>query len=365
MSKPNTYRYLLAATLVWMLGFSTQAQVEESRHITETFLAEKGITVDISNKYGTVNISTWDVDSVKIDIDLVVRAKNYVKMAKIKDGIDFDISSTSHYVIAKTMVGQDKASYRNDINEAVEAIFSSNNSIQIDYEVMIPKHANVRIVNKFGDVYCDDLTGDARIRLSHGDLKASTFTGNTQIDIKFGNGTVREAQNGRFTIEYGRFDLKQANDISIKSKSSTVTIGQVNELKIASRSDKYFIREVNQLYGESTFTDHNIDLLTSKLDIIGKYGEININELPAGFESLKVRTNYTDLNFAFNNDAGYHLDLTQKKVILSYPTSKGNLETSTIPEDDKMTRLVGPIGNTSSSSVVINAESCDIYLRYR
>ena len=79
---------------------------EFTRNINREFgTTAEGMTA-LYNKYGTVNVKTWQNNSVKIDISIVVNAGSQREADKIFDRIKVNFANAAGYVKAETMIEQ-------------------------------------------------------------------------------------------------------------------------------------------------------------------------------------------------------------------------------------------------------------------
>jgi hypothetical protein len=66
------------------------AQVySEKREKGKSFKLKGDITVQISNKYGNINVIPWEKDSVRIEVSMSAQSKQAAKVVKILSTIDF------------------------------------------------------------------------------------------------------------------------------------------------------------------------------------------------------------------------------------------------------------------------------------
>ena len=126
----------LGLLLVLALAFGpAQSQnIQENTKITKSYEVNSGVTVEMANKYGKVHVATWDKDSVKVVINTTIRAKNEEKLLKLKEGIDFEFTHTSHHVTLKTLVGR-----VNLLGDLGDAITPNENSVAIDCSIIMPQ----------------------------------------------------------------------------------------------------------------------------------------------------------------------------------------------------------------------------------
>lgn len=348
------YKTILFPVVLFLLSVNfLQAQsFTESKRIERIFPVSSSTSVEIINKYGKIHIMSWKKDSVGIDIELTVKSDNLSKLNNIMDNIDFDFTSTDYYVIAETEFGRRYNSLFESIKDLAETIIPSDNVVEINYTVQVPKSIELKINNKYGDVYIDDHAGDLRLNLSNGDLKANELTGNTAINIEIGDGVINYIQDGKLDIAYSEFEVKRAEKLNLFCRSSKVDIGEVNDLTLNSRRDKLFINSTKTLYGETYFSDVYVYDLTSELNFTMKYGSLNMDYIQPGFSFLNINSNYTDINLTFDSGCSYMVDVNHTNAPFTYPEKLGVIEEKVIDEDEKEMNTYGKIGNAETSSKV-------------
>ena len=357
---------------VWLLALCTVAQlavgqVDRVEHLTRAYKVNPGASVDITNKYGNVHLNTWDKDSVRFEIHIELRAKNFEKLKKLEENLDFDFQATPHFVVAKTVTVAQKTRLGIGIQEAVEPLSSGSNNVEINYEVYLPASCELKVYNKFGDVFCDAFQNDVHLKVSHGDLKAVSIGGLARIDVRFGSAHVKSVKTGRFTVDYSEFTLDKGEKVSVNSKNSTITLDEVEELKANSRRDKFYIKKIKALNGESNFSDFYITEIRQYINITSKYGELNLSSIPRDFEAIQINSNFTDLRLSFEPDVSYKFGLVHRKVNFQYPLTLAKLSSEPSPTIDKATQTMGNMGVMASpdARVDLTAEGSDVVLIHK
>lgn len=362
MIRINSPKYKLGILILSAFGLITAVQgqvLEESRNFNRVYKVDRNVTVDVNNKYGKVHLVNWDKDSVKVEVDVTISAKHIEKLERLKSTVDFDFTQSASYVTLHTLISDTKNQFISDL----ESIFSQGNTVEINYRIFLPVLANIQIENKYGDVFCDKISGDAYINLSHGDLRASDFTGqDTRIELRFGNARINSIRNGRLNLQYiDNFTLKSANELTIISKSSHLYIDKVEELRVNSKRDDFRLQKVEKIKGECSSSNLRIEMVQKEIILDMRYGVLEVEGFASDFVYLNLDTRYTDLNFRVEKDFSYLLDLTHKSVSLDYPTNLGTLDTK-VSADERTQNSIGVIGNNKNTNrkFRITAENCDV-----
>lgn len=341
-----------------------KAQVYTDRKVASYQVSEK-TSVEVSNKYGKINVITWDKDSVRFEVDIRFNAGNMEKLEKIKNNVKVEFVASKYYVIGKTTFND----IGSKIGDLVEAYIPSN-QVSINYMVYVPQRINLKIDNKFGDIYLDDFNGSLDLNLSNGDLKANKIAGTPMISINSGDATINSITGGRVVISYSDIRIKQAGILEIESRSSRLTIDQGDNVKIDSRRDKINIVEMDKLSATGYFTTIEIEELKKEFRSTLKYGSLMIDHIDKDFSFLNVNSEYADMDFIFDRNTAYNVDISHHyDVTINLPASMAKVQTKDLDVEQKMMLTYGKVGNASeekSAKVKLSAtKKCIISFIHR
>jgi len=339
----------------------------ESRKVDRSFPAGTETRLDLTNKYGTVQVIPWKKDSVHIEIDLFVKSGSNNKLDKIMRSIDFEFTDTRYYIVAETSFGSKYSTFFSDLKDISGTIIPSKNQVEINYTVHVPSRMSINITNKYGDIYIDDMKGNISINLSNGDLKANSLIGDANISLNFGNGIINELGNARMNISYADIEIGLADQLTIESKSSKIRLHEVGILKINSRRDKYTVSRIDNLFGESWFSDIWLYRMNEEINYSPRYGVLKVDSIPAGFSFINVNSEYADLNMYVDREASYMLEvMLHDQALLHTPQAYGELEV--VEEEAEAVHLRGLIGtdpNTASRVKITAPKKCIISIQNR
>ena len=355
--------------LVLCLSLDSYAQTREYNHqVTRVFPISNAATIDITNKYGMVQIMTWDKDSVSFTIDLQIQAKDNKRLEKLKKDIDFDFTSGQYFLIARTVIGDGSSDIIQDIVDIASSYFNTPNTVTINYSVFIPDYSPIKIENKFGDVYMDDLNGNLNLDLSYGDLKSNQLNGKTEINLSSGDADINYIKDGQISVSYSDILVSQSDKLFIESQSSNVTVDQVLDLRLDSRRDKVFLGEVGTFSGESYFSDIKTDILNSRANFRMRYGNLIMENIRRSISLLSLTSEFTDLELAFERPLNFNFELTHHQDIrFIYPQSLAKLKSAVVNAEEKQMAMTGSFGPGTSSLrvIVIASRKCDLIISAR
>ncbi len=314
---------LIVAVLAVLPGLAAQT-FSNSKSVSRSYKVSPETTLEINNKYGKIHVVPWDKDSVQITASLNVFSNNLTRLEKVKNSIDFNFTQTKYYISAITDFGSNSNQIFTELKSLSDAIISGQNQIEINYLVYCPAEINLNLVNKFGDIYIDDMIGKLKISLSNGDLKINSIEGEAQIEISFGSGIINDIREGQLTVSYSDMKIKDALRLDIDSKSSTVNIDRADFVKTMSRRDKYFINTVENFYGNSEFSQVWIDNLICDADYSLKYGSFTLSAVNKEFCNINLNSEYTDLNLKLKEGSRYEADIFYPEgATVNFPVNKG------------------------------------------
>jgi hypothetical protein len=93
--------FILTLTILFCNVLAAQSN-SEMRSFMKTVHAGKETSLEVSNKYGTVQITPWNKDSVSVRAEVKAFASSQSKLGKMFDGITVNISETSYLIRAQT-----------------------------------------------------------------------------------------------------------------------------------------------------------------------------------------------------------------------------------------------------------------------
>lgn len=358
----NTIKYTLWAFLFFLVPGIGQAQFTETKEINKRFAVNPETRIEIKNKYGKIELNTWDTDSVVIEIKIRVEEKKLSKLEKSMEQIDFDFTDSQHFLIIRTVVGENMSTLEKEFFKFKESLLQSDGNMQIDYKVWLPSENDLKIENKYGDVYIGDYKGEVEIDLSNGNLKSHDFEGRLNLILNFADATINQTTGARIECNYSNVDIKKAGDMRVISKSSSFEIQQSTDLEIDSRRDKYRIEKVDLLNANGSFTNFRINMLTDRLTFRTEYSDIDVRKTVAEFGNILIESKSTDIDLYFEKTANFAFEITHAKTDIVFDDKISVTEKKVLDEKEGKTEIIGQFGNITNApeKLLITATSGQI-----
>ncbi|MBB3699046.1 DUF4097 domain-containing protein [Flammeovirga yaeyamensis] len=251
--------------------------------------------MNISNRYGDINIETGkDIKDVEIEILFEAWSTSESKAQSMLESISVSDNSSGNNISLKT-------------NTPSSVSINDRKGFKITYTVKAPESINLSLINKYGGIFSDDISGEAFIEVGYGNLTMKELKNESnEIIIKYGNGTIDYIEKGEFETKYlGKLNIGQANDIILDDAYGNINVGTAINV---SGSSKYSNLNINNLKGQFNYQ-------------IG-YGNINVDHVDKNFTGINASSSYGSikLNLTENVDFAYEANVR-------YGSFKSNLST--------------------------------------
>jgi len=228
----------------------------------------------------------------------------------------------------------------------------------IDYRVEIPEGMNLKLANRYGDITAGKLSGHVDIRIKYGSLFIKDLTrDNVEPLNKVSAEYLRVCDIGNagwleLNLRYiSKLNILSAQALLINSRYSTNnTIDDVSSVVIDSKYDSYEIHNLNNIVAISAYTAYKLGRVSKKLDIETRYGSIDIDNVEAGFETIRADVSYCPVKIRIDEKASYKLTGETRYSRLSF--NERNADITRRIQDNNSTSVEALIGKPDTKSVV-------------
>lgn len=349
----------------WLNPLMANAQMfSETRVESRSFRLKPGIEVQVYNKYGNVNVMSWEKDSVRFEVSISVRSKQQEKLNKIISSIDCEMVSTATFISARTIFHDNSTTFWKDVVSYAGKLINTGNNLQINYTVYLPADNPVKVSNKFGNIYMDSFRANVDINLANGDMQARDFSGIFKLKLEYGSAMLQETGHSQIDISYSELSVQQAANITLNSRSSTINLEKVNILELNSVRDKINVKSCTAVNGDASFSRIQINSLESGCTLRTKYGELKLNKVSRNFRNIYIRSEYTDVACFLNRQSSYSVDLNyDAKTMLNIPMSvDSRLKKETLNAAAGTMKAYGEFGHSGGAQVTLSLKSGSLTL---
>ncbi|MEZ4888968.1 MAG: hypothetical protein R3E32_29850 [Chitinophagales bacterium] len=361
-----------------------QQWTNRSKTIEETVAISSTATVEIANKYGRIEIDTWNKDSLYIEVSISAQAKNFDKVERIMDRINIDMNTESEdFMIFRTEIGSGKGSsgilgFFQDLWDSTSDLTNSllnTQNVTVDYKVFLPESVKLTIENRFGDVLLPTVKGALRTDIEHGDLHAKDIWNARNISAKYGKLDIENIRQGNLNLSFVDAVIESAGSLQVESRSSNINLEEVEHLEVDANYDEWYIGSAESVNGSQVSTDLRVRNLSKSIDITSKYGSVDVSRIEPQVKSVNLFGNYTDYSLGFNPSVSYDFNVSLKEGDNFYfPEKNAKIQADSVSEEG-MRHIDGKVtsskesystskGDTKGTEVRIKTRNGSVHLGY-
>jgi hypothetical protein len=299
-----------------------------TKTIQKEFAIPENGTTYLSNKYGKVEVKTWDKDRVKITVQIVVKAYSSTAADDVFERIQIQFSNGENYVKASTVI--------ESANRSWWSWFETNRSdYSIHYEVFLPETNQLDVTHRYGDLYAASMSGKVRLDIKYVNFKAEGLGDHSSLTMGYGNGSIgqaknlsatvsysklaiEEAHNVDFTTRYAEIRLEKAKDVRADSRYDTYVLGQVQDLSNTGSYDDFRIGSAASLSATTSYSHFKVEKVAQALNLTVKYTDTDI-KLGSAFRSATCNGSYSDFKIGVPASASYQIEGYANYAGLQYP----------------------------------------------
>ncbi len=371
--KSLIYSFILFVSL-----FSVSANVhaannpdiqEFSKVVYKEFSISTYGTTNLINKYGRMDVKTWDGNTVKIKVTILADAKNQGDADVIFNRININFYNDANFVKAETVIAENKNSWKmwNNTNQG---------DFSINYEVYYPRANYLDLSNRYGDANIGYTKGAVKTNIKYGNLNLESIDNNLECYLDYGDGKVGKVNNFKGEVNYGNLRLQQCKEMNMNMKYSKLDMDMVEKLDINSRYsnieistlgsmnydgayDTYKLKTVRDIKAKTKYSDLSIRTLNNYLDIDASYGDIEIDEIGKSFSEIRIDAAYTDIKMTAGNTS-FQLDASVSYADIDVPSG---FNASRHTEKDNFESMEGSMGGDAKGRIKVKNSYSDVVIK--
>jgi DUF4097 and DUF4098 domain-containing protein YvlB len=102
-------------------------------------------------------------------------------------------------------------------------------------------------------------------------------------------------------------------------------VERAGEIRFTGNYNDLDVDVVGRLFFDGNYCDVTVGKVTRELEVDASYGDIEVGEVPAGFERIYLRVNYIDVELDIADDAGYSVDLRTRYGNINFSGSNASV----------------------------------------
>ncbi len=276
-----------------------KGKYEKSKTINKEYTVNADALVKINNRYGNVDVITWNENRVVIEVKITVDGNDEKKVIAKLNGIDVVFTNSKSQVSAKTIIEKTSSSWFRS---------GSNINFQIDYKVKMPVTNDADLVNDYGSISLNELKGKANINCDYGKiLIGSLYHADNDINIDYTSDSNIEFMNGgSINADYSKLTVEKAKKIDLNADYTTTVFENVEDLSFNCDYGKIEVENGNTIIGNGDYLTMRFGTVYKKLKIDADYGSIRINKLKKDFDSVAIDSDYTGIKIGLEPEITFN-----------------------------------------------------------
>ena len=278
----------------------------KEKKISKSYEVAADALLKIDNSYGNIDVSTWNQNKVQIEVVIKVNGNDEQKVKEKLEEIFVKFDQSSQGVSAKTYFDEEKRSWWN-------MIFGENNNLnmEVNYFIKAPVTNNVHLLNDYGNIYLDKLTGNAKINCDYGSIDIGELLGESNhINIDYSrNSHIGVVKNAVINADYSDFEIEDAKTLDINADYTKSKVKKVEYLKYNGDYGSLSVDKVRKLDANGDYVSIKIGQVYQSLNFDLDYGGLEINKIMEGARDIKIKSNYGGVKLGYAMDQAFNFDI--------------------------------------------------------
>lgn len=311
-----TSSLLVLMLLTSVISFSNnidKGKLKKTKTVEKEFVVSDQNTVDITNKYGDLTITTWDKNTVSIVVTITVSSNDDEAVQEKLDNINIEFNQANNTVYAKTLIKSSKTKW---------SWFGSEKSVEmsIDYEIKMPLSNHVDLENDYGSIYIDKLEGKSKIDCDYGSIHLGELHNKfNDINMDYGHASNIEYMNsGKINSDYSNISVEKANNLVLSADYTHFEINDVDKVSYNNDYGSLKIAKAKVVEGSGDYLTFKVNEIIKKLEIDSDYGSIKIYKLYKDFDKVTIDANYTGIKIGIETDASFNFKTTTSYADITF-----------------------------------------------
>jgi hypothetical protein len=277
---------------------------EKNKIIHKVFSVNADAKVALNNRYGNLNITTWNKNSVEIEVTITVQGNDIDDVEDKLSNINVAFNANAFLVEVETIFKNQKSNW---------SWFKKSSTInyKINYEVKMPKSNSIDLNNDYGNIYLDDLEGNADIncdygKISIGNLKAK----DNRIKLDYcSNSNITYMKSGAINVDYSKLNIETSENIKVNADYSNLNFEKAGNVIFNGDYGSITIDEANDIEGNSDYLSMRFGTVKKNLYIETDYGSLSVKNLVKGFENVDIDGEYAGIRIGVAENAVYEIKI--------------------------------------------------------
>ncbi|MCL5247420.1 hypothetical protein M4I21_16490 [Cellulophaga sp. 20_2_10] len=293
---------LLLAIPLLGIAHNDNGKYTKEKTIKKDYTVNANALLRVANKYGNLNIISWDQNRVEIIVHIKTSGNNEEKVQRKLDNITINFDGSSSLVSAKT-----------NIEKSSNWGWGNNNNVtmEINYTIKLPVKNNIDLTNDYGSITIDRIDGHATINCDYGKLAIGELRGrNNNLNFDYtSKSEIGYINSGKINADYSGFTIAKAGDLTLITDYTNATINKMKNLNYNSDYGSITVDDVSNIEGNGDYISVKLGNINGNVSIHADYGSIKINELTKNAGDVDISADYTGIKIGYSPTYNFNFEL--------------------------------------------------------
>ena len=280
---------------------------EKTKKVNKEYSVDANALLEVSNKYGDINVTSWNQNRVTIDVVITVSGNDEDKVMDRLEMIDIDFSGSSSVVSARTRIEKKRSGWSWSWGK------KGNIHYKIDYTIKVPITNKVDLNNDYGNISVNELEGRAMLNCDYGNINAGDLNHNdNNIDLDYGKANISYMRGGDIIVDYSKITIEETGDVTLDADYTTSVFEKTKNIRYECDYGSLKINNAISVVGDGDYLTTRLGTISKKVSIVSDYGSVRIEQLKDGFDSVNFDGDYCSFKvgvpnapFSFTVDLSY------------------------------------------------------------
>ena len=337
------------------------SQISVEKNETRTHAIKQDAAISISNKYGDIEINTWDQDSVRIEFHARAQHKDRDKADELLERITSIEKGSPRFFHVHSDIELKNDNSIGRFFKRSKVFDFDKSKVDINYVITLPQSVTLTITNKFGDISLLDSFSNSTISLGHGNLRTSQPLKDVNLDFSYVTFNTKHQINGTIKLSNSKIKAADAGDIKLTSISSYINFDRVNNVVLNSKRDEVNFQGASNLDYDMSFTDLYLGEITGDIHGTSNLGSITVIKTLNSRPVINLRSTSSDIFIDIANTS-FDLLATLEKGSIQMPEAIDIVKHVDLDQSENKRSIEASYGSQDKGQITFNSKKTSIIL---
>ncbi|RQO67850.1 hypothetical protein DBR43_25405 [Pedobacter sp. KBW06] len=359
-----------------------------SKTFSKSFAMDSGDKLNLSNRYGDVQIKIWDKREVRVDVDIKTYSSQDGEAQRLLDETTIEAGKSGDMISFKTNMGNRDGNYGSRFRNG-KMVWKRE--VKVNYVVYMPASNSLSMSTQYGNMTMGNFSGPLYAKVQYGNFTAGSLNSNNNyISVQYGKADIEEINVATIKQQYGSgltlgtvgtldlnaqyvgVDIKKirgnavikqqygqgltlgsVDNLELDAQYVNVTVGTINgNATVKQQYNNISIAAVNKLVIKGQYANVKVGTLKGDGNFKVGYNKLIIDQVNSGCRNLIIDADYAGVSLGFGS--GYHADFDVKTNYGKFKS--GPAVYKAIVDEDNTKQYSGKIGNGGNAKISIKAD---------